>query len=78
MRYALRLLTLAGATVLGVCALVGVVNLTYYHIEVYKSLHIFPTPAFWRDLRDLAIVVGIFTGFGILYCVLARTPKNSK
>jgi hypothetical protein len=78
MRYALRLLTLAGATILGVGALVGVVNLTYYHVEVYRSFHMFPTPAFWRDLRELAIVVVIFTGFGILYLVLARTLKNSK
>jgi uncharacterized BrkB/YihY/UPF0761 family membrane protein len=78
MRYALRLLALAGATVLGVFSLVGVVNLTYYHIEVYKSFHIFPTPAFWRDLRDLAIVMFIFVGFGILYRLAARTPNKSK
>jgi uncharacterized BrkB/YihY/UPF0761 family membrane protein len=78
MKYAFRLLTLARATVLGVFSLVGVVNLTYYHIEVYKSFHIFPTPAFWRDLRDLALVTFIFVGFGILYRVLARTPKNSR
>jgi len=78
MRHALRLLTLAGATVLGVFSLVGVVNLTYYHIEVYKSFHIFPTPAFWRDLRELALVIFIFVGFVILYRVLVRTPENSK
>jgi hypothetical protein len=78
MRYALRLLILAGATVLGIFLLVGVVNLAYYHIEVYKSVHTFPTPAFWRDLRDLAIVMFIFVAVGIFYRMLARTPKSSK
>jgi hypothetical protein len=78
MRYALRLLTLTGATAFGVFSLVGVVSLTYYHIEVYELFHMFPTPAFWRDLRDLAIVMVIFTAFGILYRTLARTPNNSK
>jgi hypothetical protein len=78
MRYALRLLALAGVTVFGVFALVGVVNLTYYHIEVYKLFHLFPAPIFWGDLGELSVIVVIFVGFGILYRMLARSPQNSK
>lgn len=91
MRYAFRLLALAGTTVCGVFSLLLLVVIPYQYIQTYKLVQSFPTNrlgnniGFHRfpiyrvpsDIKHLAPFIVGFVCFGTLYFRLARPRKNA-
>jgi hypothetical protein len=76
MKWALRILVLAGTTVFGLFSICYIAVDTWFYIEIYRLDHRFPIYGLERDLRHhLVPNVLAFAFFGSLYVYLVRKMR---